>query len=50
MSRTKSLENAIVLAAESGLTYGFCVLDGWYYVGTVEQLERIACVQIGGQP
>lgn len=50
MNRTKSLERAIELAAERGLAYGFCVLDGWHYVGTREQLERIACVDISSTP
>lgn len=39
------------LAAQSralfdGTAVGFCVLDGWYYTGSREQLERIACVSI----
>ena len=43
MMRTKNRDLADREANETGLLIGFCVFDGWYYVGTAEQLERIGC-------
>ena len=41
MSKTRSESTAKAIATERTLYYGLCAFDGWYYVGTVAQLERI---------
>lgn len=44
MFKFRSLTCAMQKANESNLCYGFCILDGFYYVGRIEQLERIGCL------
>jgi hypothetical protein len=46
MGRTKQLSLAREMARERGMLYGFCVFDGWLYVGSEEQLKAIGCVDI----
>jgi hypothetical protein len=41
MYRTKNQNLAKLQAIGNQLSYGFCPIDGLYYVGTVEQLVNI---------
>lgn len=43
MKRCKHETLAKLMASEDGLLYGFSVADGWYYVGTREQLNAVWC-------
>jgi hypothetical protein len=44
MWKFKSERLARERAFETGLLYGLCVLNGFWYVGTAEQLAKIACL------
>jgi hypothetical protein len=44
MYRCQSENHARELARSNGLYYGFCVVDGLYYVGTVAQLKRLPVI------
>lgn len=46
MFKRRNEADACECAAQHGLSYGFCVFDGFMYVGTQEQLERIGCINI----
>ena len=46
MSKCKFSALARELAGERGLWYGMSIFDGYYYVGTVAQLERIGCIGV----
>lgn len=46
MTKWRSWKQAYGDAQERGLLFGFCVFDGFTYVGTKEQLERIGCIDI----
>jgi hypothetical protein len=43
MSKCRSEADAAAIAKERGLYYGFCVFDGFFYVGTQAQLTKIGC-------
>ena len=46
MTRWRKFDIAKEDAATKGVCVGFCVLDGMFYVGTREQLAKIACIDI----
>ena len=48
MTRCKYEALAKLLAAENKASYGFSVLDGWFYIGTPDQLSALACVDVKG--
>ena len=46
MRRYKNKQAALDYAADMDLTFGFCVLNGFYYVGGTQQIEDAACINI----
>lgn len=46
MSRMRSEAAARECAKRVNAYYGMSALDGWYYVGTIAQLEGVGCVHI----
>lgn len=46
MNRTRNSVMAKGIATEREMYYGMSVFDGWFYVGTLPQLEAIGCVNI----
>lgn len=50
MLRTRNRTIAAEHAAESGRCFGFCVVDGLYYVGTRDQLLRLPIIRIEEGP
>jgi hypothetical protein len=47
MFKYRNRNGAKTKADETGLLFGLCVFDGFYYVGTKEQLKAIGCVVAG---
>lgn len=46
MSRTSNEKLARSIAFSEGLSYGMSALDGFWYVGTWQQLNNIGCADI----
>lgn len=49
MKRCKHEDLAKTLADEDKAFYGFCIFDGWFYIGAMEQLAGLGCLSIKGQ-
>lgn len=46
MIKVKTLKAAIRISDKTPMSIGFCVLDGYYYVGLEKELKKIAPIII----
>jgi hypothetical protein len=46
LSRTQSEAEAREIAAADSLSHGYCIFDGYYYVGPAQALRELGCSHI----